>query len=183
MSALDSLGRVSQQRPASEEPVVEPTAVFDARPGTSKTSRSLAWLLDDLIRIPGTRVGIGLDGLVGLIPGVGDASTTTVAGVILVDAIRNRVPLPVLARMGLNLGIDALLGLVPLVGDMIDFAHRANRKNLRLLQQTIEDRQRTRQSSVTYLIVALGMVVLTIGILVAVLLWGLWLLWQLIVPR
>ncbi len=170
------------ERPA-EDPVLEPTDILDPQPGTSRTSNSLAWLLDDLLRIPGTRIGIGLDGLIGLIPGVGDASTTTVAGVILVDAIRNRVPLPVLARMGLNLGIDALLGVVPVVGDALDFAHRANRKNLRLLQQTIEDRQRTRQNSVTYLIVALGMVALTITALVAVLLWGLWLLWQLIVPR
>lgn len=168
---------------ASEQnwPVVEPTAVLDGR-RVSKHSRSVAWLLDDLIRIPGTKIGIGLDGLLGLIPGVGDASTTTLAGVILADAIRNRVPLPVLVRMGLNLGLDALLGMVPGIGDFLDFAHRANRKNLRLLQQSINDRQTTRQHSVIYLIVAFSLVIGTLLVLVGALLWSLWLIWQLISP-
>lgn len=168
---------------AAEEPVLEPTTILDDdRPGMSRTSRTLAWLLDDLVKVPGTQIGLGLDGLVGLIPGVGDASTTTVAGIILLDAVRNRVPLPVLARMGVNLGIDALLGLIPAVGDFADFAHRANRKNIRLLQQVIDDRQRTRQNSVIYLTVALALVLGTLALLVAMMLWTIWLLWRLINP-
>lgn len=161
----------------------DPAHQIPDRPGVSRASRTIALVLDDLIRIPGTNFGVGLDGLVGLIPGIGDASTTTVAGFILADAVRNRVPLPVLARMGLNLGIDALLGLVPGIGDLLDIAHRANRKNLRLLQQAIDDRQRTRQHAVIYLIAASILVLGTLTVLVAVLLWGLWLLWQLIRPR
>ncbi len=172
--------RTMPDEPTDPAPVLEPTAIIaDGRPGPSRTSRRLAWLLDDLVRIPGTNLGLGLDALIGLIPGVGDASTTTVGGVILLDAVRNRVPLPVLARMGLNLGVDALLGLVPGLGDFLDFAHRANRKNVRLLQQTLDDRQRTRQGSVVYLTVALALVVGTLALLVAVLLWSLWLLWLL----
>lgn len=153
------------------------------QPGTSRASKVLATVLDDLVRIPGTEIGIGLDGLIGLIPGIGDASTTTVASIILLDAVRNRVPLPVLARMGLNLGVDALLGMIPGLGDVLDFAHRANRKNVKLLQQSIDDRQRTRQHSVVYLIVAMTLVLGTLALLIAMLLWGLWLLWQLISPR
>ena len=98
-------------------------------------SRFIALALDDLVRIPGTGIGIGLDGVLGLIPGVGDAGTTAVAALLMADAIRNRVPLPVLARMGLNLGLDALIGMIPVIGDIGDFAHRANRRNLRLLQR------------------------------------------------
>ncbi|MGB3955563.1 MAG: DUF4112 domain-containing protein [Brooklawnia sp.] len=172
-----------EPEPVVDAPVVEPTAVLDAQPGVSRASKSLALVLDDLVRIPGTDVGVGLDGVVGLIPGIGDATTTTVAAVILGDAVRNRVPLPVLARMGVNLGADALLGLIPGLGDLFDVAHRANRKNLRLLQRSINDRQRTRQRSVVYLIVAVSMVVGILAVLLAALLWSLWLLWQLITPR
>lgn len=108
-------------------------AVLEPVPGISATSRTLTLILDDLFEVPGTQVGVGLDALVGLIPGIGDAGTTVVASAVMADAVRNRVPIPVLARMGLNLGIDVLLGLVPGVGDLLDVAHRANRKNLRLL--------------------------------------------------
>jgi hypothetical protein len=175
--------RTMRDEPTDGAPVLEPTAIISGdRPVPWRTSQRLAWLLDDLVRIPGTNLGLGLDALIGLIPGVGDASTTTVGGVILLDAVRNRVPLPVLARMGLNLGVDALLGMVPGLGDFLDFAHRANRKNVRLLQQTLDDRQHTRQGSVVYLTVALALVVGTLALLVAVLLWSLWLLWRLITP-
>ncbi len=173
---------MSPERNEVNEPVLEPTAILDGRPGVSSASRTVAFLLDDLIRIPGTSIGIGLDGLVGLVPGLGDASTTTVAGLILVDAVRNRVPLPVLARMGLNLGVDAVLGVIPGLGDLLDIAHRANRKNMRLLQQSVTKRQETRQNSVIYLVVALTLVVGTLAVLVGALLWGLWLIWRLVTP-
>lgn len=172
-----------QLEPATDPPVEERTAVLDQRPDVSRASKSLALVLDDLVHIPGTDLGVGLDGVVGLIPGIGDATTTTVAAVILGDAVRNRVPLPVLGRMGVNLGVDALLGLIPGLGDLFDVAHRANRKNLRLLQRSIDDRQRTRQRSVVYLIVAISMVVGILVVLLAALLWSLWLLWQLVTPR
>nr|WP_243863679.1 DUF4112 domain-containing protein [Brooklawnia cerclae] len=137
-------------------------------------------LLDDLVRVPGTDIGIGLDAVVGLIPGIGDAGTTAVAGVILVDAVRNRVPLPVLVRMGMNLGLDTLLGLVPGVGDLADIAHRANRRNLRLLERVLADREETRQGSVVYLVVAAGIVAGTLAVLIAGLVLGLWVLLRLL---
>ena len=146
-------------------------------------SRFIALALDDLVRIPGTGIGIGLDGVLGLIPGVGDAGTTAVAALLMADAIRNRVPLPVLARMGLNLGLDALIGMIQVIGDIGDFAHRANRRNLRLLQRAVANREQTRAASVIYLGVALGMVVTTVAVLLAVTLWSLWVLWRLVVPH
>ncbi len=101
-------------------------------------SRRLARLMDDLVTVPGTKVGVGLDALIGLIPGIGDVVGSSLSGVIVYDAVRLRVPVPVLARMGWNLLVDALLGLVPLGGDLLDVAHRANRKNLRLLERELE---------------------------------------------
>jgi hypothetical protein len=95
--------------------------------------RRLAYLLDDRFSIPGTRYRIGLDGLVGLVPGIGDAVTTVLALYIVLEARRLGVPVAKLARMGLNVGVDAVLGAVPLVGDLFDVAWKANRRNLALL--------------------------------------------------
>lgn len=105
-----------------------------------RRSRALARVMDDAIRVPGTQVGIGLDAVIGLVPGIGDLAGSAISGVVLYDAVRCHVPVPVLARMGGNLVVDALLGVVPLVGDVADVAHRANRKNIRLLEQALDKR-------------------------------------------
>ena len=75
-----------------------------------------------------------------------------------------------------------LLGLVPGVGDLLDVAHRANRKNLRLLEAAVNDRQRTTQRSVVYLVSAISLIAATLVMLLAALVWSLWLLWHLITP-
>ncbi|MDO5628757.1 MAG: DUF4112 domain-containing protein [Mobilicoccus sp.] len=141
---------------------------------TSQSSRLLARILDDAVRIPGTRFGIGLDALIGLIPGFGDAAGAIISSIILGDAVRNRVPLPVLARMGLNLIIDALLGLIPGVGDVADAAHRANLKNVRLLERTLEAGRTTSVPLPLYLAQAVGFVVLIIGMVIALAVVAIW---------
>lgn len=116
------------------------------RPETERpvpsTSRYLALFLDDLIRIPGTNIGIGADALVGLVPGIGDLVGTGLSGAVLVDAVRCRVPVRVLMLMAWNLILDTLLGYLPGVGDIADVAHRANRKNVRLLEDALARGQR-----------------------------------------
>jgi len=95
----------------------------------------LGWVLDDLIRIPGLNWRIGLDALVGLIPGIGDTATTVASLYVLGSAVRYRVPKITLLRMGLNLGIDYALGSLPLVGDVFDAWFKSNQKNIALLRQ------------------------------------------------
>ena len=95
----------------------------------------LGWLLDDLFRIPVLGWRIGLDALVGLIPGVGDTATTVASLYVLGSAVRYRVPKVTLLRMGLNLGIDYALGSLPLVGDFFDAWWKSNQKNDELLRQ------------------------------------------------
>lgn len=143
-------------------------------------SRQLAKVMDDAVTVPGTRIGVGLDALIGLVPGIGDVVGSALSGVIVRDAIRARVPMIVLARMGLNLVVDALLGLVPGVGDLLDVAHRANRKNLRLLVREVEREPLREPPSVAYVAgaIALMLVPLVAGIAATVL--GLWLLWRLL---
>ena len=130
-------------------------------------SRRLAVLMDDLVRIPGTRQGIGLDAVVGLIPGFGDLLGSGISGAIMYDAVRARVPVPVLARMAWNLLIDALLGLVPFAGDLADVAHRANRRNYRLLVDAVAANPNPGPPSVGYLAAALALTVLPLLITVA----------------
>ncbi len=94
----------------------------------------LAYWLDDRFRIPGTRRRVGLDGLLGLIPGIGDTATTLIAAYIVFEAARLGVPRTTIARMLANIGVDFAIGLVPLVGDLADLAWKANRRNARLLR-------------------------------------------------
>lgn len=143
-------------------------------------SRQLARVMDDAVTVPGTRIGVGLDAVVGLVPGIGDVVGSAMSSVIVRDAIRARVPMLVLARMGLNLVLDALLGLVPGVGDLLDVAHRANRKNLGLLLREVEREPLRERPSAAYVAgaVALMVVPLLAGVAVAVL--GIWLLWRLL---
>lgn len=95
----------------------------------------LAWLMDDLIRIPGINWRFGLDALVGLIPGFGDTATSIASFYILASAVRYRVPKITLLRMGLNIGIDYVVGSLPLVGDLFDAWWKSNQKNIALLRK------------------------------------------------
>jgi hypothetical protein len=95
----------------------------------------LAWLMDDLIRIPGLGWRFGLDALVGLIPGFGDTATSLASFYILASAVRYRVPKITLLRMGLNIGLDYLVGSLPLVGDLFDAWWKSNQKNIALVRK------------------------------------------------
>ena len=76
---------------------------------------------------------MGLDGLLGLIPGIGDTATALIASYVVLEAARLGVPKRTLARMIANVGFDFIVGLVPLLGDLGDFAWKANRRNARML--------------------------------------------------
>lgn len=92
--------------------------------------------LDDAIRVPGTRFGIGLDAALGFfVPVVGDLVTGVVALSVVVTAMRRGVPRVVIARMLLNIGVDVVGGLVPVIGDAFDLVWRANTRNMALLER------------------------------------------------
>ncbi len=111
------------------------------------SARVLARLLDDAIPIPGTSWRFGIDPLLGLVPGIGDALGAILSTWILVVAARLGVPATVLARMGLNVALDAIVGVVPFVGDLADFGVKPNARNLRLLDAWLESPVRTRRAS------------------------------------
>jgi hypothetical protein len=95
----------------------------------------LAWLMDRSIGIGGLR--IGLDPIIGLIPGFGDVFGALVSTMIITQAYRAGVPKPTVLRMVANTGIDAALGAIPFVGDLFDFAFKANTRNLELYRASV----------------------------------------------
>jgi Domain of unknown function (DUF4112) len=94
---------------------------------------ALATLLDTAFVIPGTQIRFGLDALIGLIPGIGDAITTVMSLYIVREARALGAPRLLVARMVANVMLDGVVGAVPLVGDAFDVAWRANRRNMALL--------------------------------------------------
>lgn len=106
----------------------------------------LGYLMDKSIPLPGG-LRIGLDGLIGLIPGVGDALTSTVSGWIILQARSAGAPTSLILRMLLNVFVDFLVGLIPLAGDLFDFAFKANVRNVRLLEQYLDQPHPTQRQS------------------------------------
>jgi hypothetical protein len=96
--------------------------------------RWIALLMDDLLRIPGTKFRIGIDPLIGLIPGLGDTGSAMVSAVALIQAARSGVPKIILARMAVNILLNELIGVVPVVGDAFSFWFKSNARNYQLLK-------------------------------------------------
>lgn len=115
---------------------------------------ALVKLLDRALLIPGTKIPIGLDAILGFIaPGAGDAASGIASGALIWIGFKMRAPRVILLRMFLNVAIDALLGSVPLLGDVFDLMYRASDKNLVLLKRTITDPRRRRAPG-DYLVLA-----------------------------
>jgi hypothetical protein len=91
--------------------------------------------MDDLFRVPVLGWRFGLDAVIGLIPALGDTTTSLVSFYILANAVRYGVPKITLLRMGLNIGIDYVVGSLPVVGDLADAWWKSNRMNLELLRK------------------------------------------------
>jgi hypothetical protein len=107
----------------------------------------LAWLLDNSITIPGTRFRIGLDAIVGLIPGLGDLLGVLASSYIVREAARLGAPPSVLTRMAFNVAVEGLVGLVPFFGDVFDAVWKANQRNYTLLEAHIKNPRHTARAS------------------------------------
>lgn len=101
---------------------------------------SLAKLMDAQFSIPFLPIPIGLDTIVGLIPGIGDTISLGVAGYIVAGAHRVDIPKRHLAQMGGNIFVDWLIGLVPIIGDLFDVGWRGNMRNVKIAREHLEER-------------------------------------------
>lgn len=145
---------------------------IDSGPEAAHLSR-LAWLLDSSIQIPGTGMRIGLDALIGLIPGLGDLIGVLLSGYILGEAWRLGASKSLLTRMAFNVAVEGVVGAVPLFGDLFDMAWKANQRNMRLLAAHRGDPAKAAKSSRSFL-GGLLLVFLLLLLLVAAAAIGVW---------
>lgn len=124
---------------------------------------TLSRYLDGLFKVPGTEFKFGFDSLIGLIPNVGDISTSLVSFYILVAGVRYGVPKITLVRMAFNVGLDYIVGVIPFIGDAFDFFWKANKQNIELIREHGEGRGKGTTGDWIFVI---AMILLLIGILV-----------------
>jgi len=106
-----------------------------ALPKELKWIETTTGLMDNTFRIPFTDFRFGLDPIIGLIPGIGDIATFSVSGLMILAMIRHGITGGLAFKMVGNLLIDTIIGEIPMIGDLFDFANKANRRNLKLLQE------------------------------------------------
>lgn len=123
-----------------------------APPAELARAQALARLLDTSVKVPGTSFRVGLDPIIGLIPGLGDFAGVLLSTAILVSAARLGVPRPILLRMAANIGVEALVGTVPILGDLFDAGWRANMRNVRLMERSLAEPARAAKSSRRWLV-------------------------------
>ena len=126
--------------------------------------RRLGYLLDNSIPIPGTRYRVGLEALVGLVPGLGDLVGGGFSAWIVLQAARLGAPPALLTRMGWNLLVDTAVGAIPLLGDLFDAGYKANLRNLALLDEHLRAPAGSRRASRRFVaVLALLLVLLLVG--------------------
>ncbi len=108
------------------------------RLATLNRIRKLSRLMDTAIGIPGTKFRIGIDPIIGLVPGAGDIVSTAFSAYIIYLATRFGLPSKDLRKMIFNIGLEAAVGTVPLVGDMFDAYYKSNIRNLAILEQHLQ---------------------------------------------
>lgn len=155
---------------------VTPDQHAERNPSRSRVHR-LAWLLDSSIRLPGG-FRIGVDGIIGLIPGVGDLVAAALSSYIIGSAARMGVPASMLIRMGMNVLLELVVGAIPLFGDIFDFVFKANERNVRLIDAHLDEPHANRAQSrwivasvIAFLLLVIGLA-LTVTIHLLGMLWG-----------
>jgi Domain of unknown function (DUF4112) len=139
-----------------------------ARDDGLATARLVARLLDSAVGVPGTGMRVGLDPLLGLVPGLGDVAGAALSGYIVLLAARRGAPASVVARMLGNVAVDTAVGAVPVLGDLFDVGWKSNTRNVALLERHLD---RPAEASGSSRLVVAG--VLAVLLLFAAL--GLWL--------
>lgn len=138
-------------------------AIHDIESTRQQLNR-LAWLLDSSIPLPGLKFRIGLDAIIGLIPGIGDVIGVVLSSYIVREAARAGLPKAVLARMVFNVAVEGVVGMIPVVGDVFDAAWKANQRNAGLLNAYLGNPRKATASSRAFVF---AMITLLFAMLVA----------------
>jgi hypothetical protein len=133
----------------------------------------LAFVMDEFVRLPGTKFRFGLDPLIGLLPGLGDTGSAVISAMALLAAARRGLPKILLARMSFNILINEAIGIIPVVGDAFSFWFKSNSRNYDLLKRHTAAPRRSTRGDWVFVALVLSALLL---ILVASLAVSLWLL-------
>jgi Domain of unknown function (DUF4112) len=131
----------------------------------------VAALLDDIFRIPGTKIRFGLDALIGWVPGIGDAMTGIASFLIVFASWRRGAKAVTLVRMIANVLLETAIGAIPVAGDVFHVVWKANRRNYRLLIREKEEPGANTRRDWMFLAVLLFAVIAAAGIPIAILIW------------
>jgi hypothetical protein len=131
----------------------------------------VAALLDDIFRIPGTKIRFGLDALIGWVPGIGDAMTGIASFLIVFASWRRGAKAVTLVRMIANVLLETAIGAIPVAGDVFHVVWKANRRNYRLLIREKEEPGANTRRDWMFLAVLLFAVLAAAGIPIAILIW------------
>jgi len=104
------------------------------REGLEPLFKWIAFIMDEIIRVPGTKFRFGLDPLIGLIPGIGDTSSALVSAFALIQAVRLGVPRVLLMRMTFNILVNEVVGIIPVIGDSFSFWFKSNARNYEIIK-------------------------------------------------
>ncbi|MGB7084550.1 MAG: DUF4112 domain-containing protein [Phormidesmis sp.] len=140
-----------------------------------KRLKQLSHLLDNAIAIPGLRYRIGLDPILGVLPGGGDILTGLLSVYIVFEGARMGLPAPTLGRMGFNILLDTLTGLVPVIGDLFDVTWKANSQNVALLEKHLANPTPSRAADRIF---AVGVIVALIALVLGMAALSAWVLFQ-----
>lgn len=133
--------------------------------------RVVGRLLDNAVAIPGTSYRVGLDPLLGLFPGGGDAVGFALSAYIVLEALRFGLPRETIIRMGTNLLLDSVVGAVPVLGDIFDVTWKANARNLSLLEAHVANPVPQRAADRWFVVmVVVAIALLGIGIITLIVL-------------
>ena len=148
---------------------VLPPADKERRAALEPWFKWLALIMDDFLRVPGTNFRVGLDPIIGLLPGLGDTASAIISALGLVYAARTGLPKVVLARMAANILINELVGVIPGIGDAFSFWFKSNRRNYELLQRYRAAPTRARRSDWIFLALVLGLlfIIVCAGLIVS----------------
>ena len=148
-------------KPLAEPEVLSPRVRRGQRLFDDENLDILSHILDDFIKVPGTPIRFGLDGIMGVVPGIGDVLGGIASCIIIIAAWMRGVPYVTVARMVANVVIEVVVGSIPVLGDAFDIAWRANRRNYALLTGSLyEPRKHTIQSWIFLIALAIGLIML-----------------------
>jgi hypothetical protein len=143
-----------------------PEALVQTREPSLERLRTLARLLDSAFQIPGTQYRFGIDALIGLVPGIGDAISAGFSMFIVFQAARLGASRATLTRMMGNVALDTIVGEIPLLGDLFDAGWKSNNRNLALLENHLRQPVATRRSSRrVLLLIGTGLLLLLVGVI------------------